>query len=462
MSAELFANLAWSAPVVGALLTPLLSRINDRLRDAGAVTACAISAASATSLLRLLAEGGLPVVYRYEWVSLPAVGDVRFGILLDPLSVVMANVVAWISTLVFIYSLGYMRGDPGLTRYWFFMQLFVGNMQLLVLSENLIQMLVGWEGVGVCSYALIGYWYRDRKEDYLKCWVGEPPEAYPPSHCGMKAFITTRVGDVFMLVGMLLLAITLGTLSFTELPEAGLRNPSPLLLPSLLLLYVGAVGKSAQLPLMEWLPDAMAGPTSVSALIHSATMVKAGVYLTARLALISATWAERVNVAPFFEYVMWTGVLTALVSAAQAIVSVELKKTLAYSTVSQLGYMMAALGAASASPQLAVASAVFHLVNHAVFKASLFLCAGAVIHAVESRFYRHLRRARQAHEAHDGSYAPCLNVPDRSAPLLGLLEQGHDSVCRPRSQPLRFRSPPLRCLADSVLHGPHARSRVLR
>jgi NADH-quinone oxidoreductase subunit L len=390
MSAELFANLAWSVPVVGALLTPLFSRINDRLRDAGAVAACTISVASATFLLRLLAEGSLPVVYRYEWVSLPAVGDVRFGILLDPLSVVMANVVAWISTLVFIYSLGYMRGDPGLTRYWFFMQLFVGNMQLLVLSENLIQMLVGWEGVGVCSYALIGYWYRDRKEDYLKCWVGEPPEAYPPSHCGMKAFITTRVGDVFMLVGMLLLAITLGTLSFTELPEAGLRNPSSLLLPSLLLLYVGAVGKSAQLPLMEWLPDAMAGPTSVSALIHSATMVKAGVYLTARLALISATWAERVNVAPFFEYVMWTGVLTALVSAAQAIVSVELKKTLAYSTVSQLGYMMAALGAASASPQLAVASAVFHLVNHAVFKASLFLCAGAVIHAVESRFYRHL------------------------------------------------------------------------
>ena len=390
MSVEFFANLAWSVPVIGALLTPLFSRISGRLRDVGAVAACMISAVSATFLLHLLAEGGLPVVYRYKWVSLPAVGEVRFGILLDPLSVVMANVVAWISTLVFVYSLGYMKGDPSLTRYWFFMQLFVGNMQLLVFSENLIQMLVGWEGVGVCSYALIGFWYKDRKEDYLRCWVGEPPEAYPPSHCGMKAFITTRVGDVFMLAGMLLLAITLGTLSFTELPETGLRNPSSLLLPSLLFLYVGAVGKSAQLPLMEWLPDAMAGPTSVSALIHSATMVKAGVYLTARLALISAAWAERINVAPFFEYVMWTGVLTALVSAAQAMVSVEPKKTLAYSTVSQLGYMMAALGAASTSPQLSVASAMFHLVSHAVFKASLFLCAGAVIHAVESRFYRHL------------------------------------------------------------------------
>ncbi|RLE71154.1 MAG: hypothetical protein DRJ43_00305, partial [Thermoprotei archaeon] len=213
--------------------------------------------------------------------------------------------------------------------------------------------------------------------------------AYPPSHCGLKAFITTRVGDVFMLAGMLLLAVTAGTLSFTELPRVEVRHVHPILLSSLLLIYVGAIGKSAQLPLMEWLPDAMAGPTSVSALIHAATMVKAGVYLTARLVLVSLAWSEHMDVTPFFEYVMWTGVLTAFISALQAMVSTELKRTLAYSTVSQLGYMMAALGAASANPQLSIASAVFHMISHAVFKASLFLSAGAVIHAVESRFYRH-------------------------------------------------------------------------
>ncbi|RLF05790.1 MAG: NADH-quinone oxidoreductase subunit L, partial [Thermoprotei archaeon] len=306
-----------------------------------------------------------------------------------PLSVILANMVAWISTLVFIYSLSYMRGDPGLTRYWFFMQLFVGNMELLVLSENLVQMLVGWEGVGLCSYALIGYWYQDREEDYLRCWVGEPPEAYPPSHCGMKAFIVTRFGDSFMIAGILMLATLTGTLSLVELPRAGAMHASPLLISSLLLIYVGAVGKSAQLPLMEWLPDAMAGPTSVSALIHAATMVKAGVYLTARLAMIALAWNEYVSVAAFFEYVMWTGVLTALIAAAQAVVSTELKKTLAYSTVSQIGYMMAALGAAIASPSSSVAAAISHMLSHAVFKASLFLSAGAIIHATGSRFYRH-------------------------------------------------------------------------
>ncbi|RLE68922.1 MAG: NADH-quinone oxidoreductase subunit L, partial [Thermoprotei archaeon] len=205
-------------PIIGALLTPLTAAISRKVRDMLAVLTALTSALMASLLTPLLWSGELPRVYRYEWVELPILGPLSFSILVDPLSIVVANMVAWISALIFVYSLSYMHGDPGLTRYWFFMQLFVGNMLLLVLSENLLQLLIGWEGVGVCSYALIGYWYQDRREDYLRCWVGEPPEAYPPSHCGLKAFVTTRVGDVFMLAGMLLLAVTAGTLSFTELP----------------------------------------------------------------------------------------------------------------------------------------------------------------------------------------------------------------------------------------------------
>ncbi|RLE96266.1 MAG: NADH-quinone oxidoreductase subunit L [Thermoprotei archaeon] len=389
MSVEVFANLAWGAPVAGALLTPLLARISGKVRDSAAVAACLASALSASMLLAPLIRGELPTVYKHEWVGLPGLGKISFGILLDPLSVILANMVAWISTLVFIYSLSYMRGDPGLTRYWFFMQLFVGNMELLVLSENLVQMLVGWEGVGLCSYALIGYWYQDREEDYLRCWVGEPPEAYPPSHCGLKAFLVTRFGDTLMIAGILLLSLTAGTVSLTALRAAPPTAPPQLLLAALMLIYAGAVGKSAQLPLMEWLPDAMAGPSSVSALIHAATMVKAGAYLTARLAGVALAWSSYVDTSLFFEYVMWTGVITALIASLQAAVATELKKTLAYSTVSQIGYMMAALGATAAEPAASVAAAVFHLLSHAVFKASLFLAAGAVIHAVGSRFYKH-------------------------------------------------------------------------
>jgi len=388
---ELCANLVWAAPVLGALITPLTSRYGGKARDLTAVASCLASAVSASLLVQPLIEGALPLALRWEWVNLPLLGEVSFGVLLDPLSVAMANLVAWLSVAIFIYSIGYMKGEPELTRYWVLMQLFVGSMELLVLSENVVQLLVGWEGVGVCSYALIGYWYHDREEDYLTRWVGEAPEAYPPSYCGLKAFLVTRVGDALMIAGALLLALATGTLSFAELPTKCAGRSSPLLLPAFLLLFLGAASKSAQLPFMEWLPDAMAGPSSVSALIHSATMVKAGVYLTARLILISASWPSAPLLDTFFSYVMWTGVVTALVSAAEAAVSTELKKTLAYSTISQIGYMMAALGTARLNPHLAVLSATLHLLSHALFKAPLFLSAGIVIHSAGSRFYRHYR-----------------------------------------------------------------------
>ncbi|MEM3451498.1 MAG: proton-conducting transporter membrane subunit, partial [Nitrososphaerales archaeon] len=278
--------LCWLFPMIGAFLTPLLAKINPKARDYGAVLFSFLAALMTIMLIPLIFNvEELPKWEILPWIELegfPVLSKIEFGILVDPLSIIMANVVAVISFLIMVYSLGYMKGESGLTRYWFFMNFFIGNMLLLVMSENFVQTLFGWEGVGLCSYALIGFWYRDAKEDYLKCWVGEPPEAYPPSHCGMKAFITTRIGDISLLIGIVIIVAFTGTLSYMELIEKVEHLPHEfmwILVPAAILLFGGPIGKSAQLPLMEWLPDAMAGPTTVSALIHAATMVKAGVYL---------------------------------------------------------------------------------------------------------------------------------------------------------------------------------------
>jgi NADH-quinone oxidoreductase subunit L len=402
--------LCWALPMVGALLTPVLAKVSPKLRDYGAVFFSLLAAIMTVSMIPLLFEPH-PCIYYHQvdWLRLPGspiLSELKAGVLVDPLSVLVANVVAIISFLIMVYSLGYMHGDPSLTRYWFFMNLFIGNMLLLVMSDNVLQMLFGWEGVGLCSYALIGFRYLDSKEDWLTFWVGEPPEAYPPSHCGMKAFITTRVGDVCMFVGAFIILAMTGTLSFKELMEAvqGARfhelvevHPEVLryLMVAAVLLFGGPVGKSAQLPLMEWLPDAMAGPTTVSALIHAATMVKAGVYLVSRVFPIfyAAAWlgGHANELIAFFYVVGWVGVLTAFIAGTQAMASSEIKKVWAYSTVSQIGYMMMGLGVAGTAAEFAIgyAGGVFHLMSHAMFKAALFLTAGSVIHATESRFFRH-------------------------------------------------------------------------
>ncbi len=397
--------LSWLFPMIGALLTPLFAKINPKLRDYGAVVFSFLAALMTITLIPLLFNvEALPKWEVLPWVELegfPVLSEIKFGVLVDPLSIIMANVVAVISFLIMVYSLGYMKGDPSLTRYWFFMNFFIGNMLLLVMSENLIQTLFGWEGVGLCSYGLIGFWYKDAKKDYLKCWVGEPPEEYPPSHCGMKAFITTRIGDISLLIGVLIIVAFTGTSSFIELIERieGLpREFMWILVPAAILIFGGPIGKSAQLPLMEWLPDAMAGPTTVSALIHAATMVKAGVYLVGRIFPIMYV-ASKVypEMGSFFYVVAWIGVITAFVAGTQAMTSNEIKKVLAYSTVSQLGYMMLALGVAGTTFEffLGYTAGVFHLMSHAIFKAALFLTAGAVIHAVESRFLHHMGGIRK-------------------------------------------------------------------
>ena len=269
-------------------------------------------------------------------------------------------------------------------------------MQLIVLSDNLLQVFFGWEGVGLASYALISFWYRDKKKDHVGTegrTVLGLLDYYAPTHAGMKAFIMTKVGDVMMIAGMLLIFLFAGTFGFKELMGdtewATAMSAQGLLVPAFVLLFGGAIGKSAQFPLNEWLLEAMTGPTAVSALIHAATMVKAGVFLVARIGpIVFALGAAGILADQFFEIVAWVGAITALLLATQGMVNPEIKKVLAYSTGSQIGYMMMALGVAGLSHQYVdgYTAGFFHLISHAMFKASLFMAAGSLLHIVGSRF----------------------------------------------------------------------------
>ena len=276
------------------------------------------------------------------------------------------------------------------------MLFFISSMQLIVLSDNLLQVFFGWEGVGLASYALISFWYRDKKKDHVGVegrTVLGMLDYYSPTHAGMKAFIMTKVGDVMMIAGMLLIFLFAGTFGFKELVEdtawATTMSAQGLLVPAFLLLFGGAMGKSAQFPLNEWLLEAMTGPTAVSALIHAATMVKAGVFLVARIGpIVFALGAAGIMADQFFEIIAWVGGITALLLATQGMVNPEIKKVLAYSTGSQIGYMMMALGVAGLSHQYVdgYTAGFFHLISHAMFKASLFMAAGFLLHSIGSRF----------------------------------------------------------------------------
>ena len=292
----------------------------------------------------------------YRWIAAGPLA-IPFRLLADPLSAAMARLVAGVGALIHIYSIGYMAGDAGFARYFAYMNLFMAAMLLLVLAGNLAVMFIGWEGVGLCSYLLIAFWF-------------ERPAA---ARAGVKAFVVTRLGDVGFLLGIFTAFAVFGTLDFTAIT----RDAAPRLAlgggPATaiaLLLFLGAVGKSAQLPLYVWLPDAMEGPTPVSALIHAATMVTAGVFMIVRLHALYLR-------APFaLDVVAVTGAVTAVFAASAALVEPDLKRVLAYSTISQLGYMFLAVGVA------AWAAGIFHLMTHAFFKALLFLAAGAVMHAL--------------------------------------------------------------------------------
>ena len=293
------------------------------------------------------------------WIAVGSL-QIPFGLLLDPLSSVMMLVVTGVGSLIHVYSVGYMAHDEDKIRFFSYLNLFTFFMLLLVLGGSLPLVFVGWEGVGLCSYLLIGFWYRKDSA----------------SAAGLKAFLVNRVGDVGLILGMVFVFHAFGTLDLVDLADnAGALAPEQLwewgpITIAALLLFLGAVGKSAQIPLHVWLPDAMEGPTPVSALIHAATMVTAGVYLVARLAPLYSRSATAMLV------VAVVGTLTALIAGTVAIVQTDIKRVLAYSTVSQLGFMFLAAGAG------AFGVAIFHLYTHAFFKALLFLGAGSVIHAM--------------------------------------------------------------------------------
>ena len=288
-----------------------------------------------------------------------AVGNFTPGIAfyVDGLTVVMMSVITGVGFLIHLYSLEFMADDESFSRYFAYMNLFVAAMLILVMADNLLLLYLGWEGVGVCSYLLVGFWYRDPNN----------------GKAARKAFVVTRVGDTAMALGLFLLFTELGTLDIQSMMVVANSNwqvGDTLPLVAALLLLGGAVGKSAQLPLHTWLPDAMAGPTPVSALIHAATMVTAGVYLIART-------HELFLLAPAaLEAVAWVGLLTLLLAAFTALAQHDIKRILAYSTISQIGYMFLALGVSAFS------AGIFHLMTHAFFKALLFLAAGAVIHCL--------------------------------------------------------------------------------
>ncbi|HEY9156502.1 NADH-quinone oxidoreductase subunit L [Candidatus Binatus sp.] len=312
------------------------------------------------AFLTLLAmpPGGALAVHLWGWIQAGRF-HAELGLRLDALSGVMVMIVTGVGALIHLYSVGYMAHDEDFARFFTYMNLFAFSMLILILANNLLMMFVGWEGVGLCSYLLIAFWYTN------------PQYAYN----GRKAFVVNRIGDAGFLLGIFTIVATLGahgvwTLDFVELHNNAALLGGAAATAAGFLLFIGATGKSAQIPLYVWLPDAMVGPTPVSALIHAATMVTAGVYMIARLGFIY-------TMAPSaLDLVATIGAVTALFAATIAIVQPDIKKVLAYSTISQLGYMFLGVGSG------AYASGIFHLMTHAFFKGLLFLCAGSVIHAL--------------------------------------------------------------------------------
>ncbi|MFQ5504995.1 MAG: NADH-quinone oxidoreductase subunit L, partial [Planctomycetota bacterium] len=345
-------------PLLGAVVCGVLHAAPRPRRELAGPVACLVVLGSfivsAIGFAEVLGQGKL-VYDGFSWI---AVGELQlpFRLVMDPLSAFMSLIVTGVGFLIHVYSIGYMSKDEGKARYFAYLNLFIFAMSLLVLGGNLAILFVGWEGVGAMSYLLIGFWYD--KED------GWPAEA------GQKAFITNRVGDMGFLIGMFLLFQHYGTLDLGTIAAAPPLLRGEVATAICLLLFVGAIGKSAQIPLFVWLPDAMAGPTPVSALIHAATMVTAGVYMVCRMSFLFAQSPTAMAV------VAGIGAATALFAATIALTQRDIKKVLAYSTVSQLGYMFLACGVGAWS------AAIFHVGTHAFFKALLFLGAGSVIHGM--------------------------------------------------------------------------------
>ncbi len=306
-----------------------------------------------TQLLSLPPEQRAISVTLMQWIATAGV-SINFSFLIDPLSSVMLLIITGVGFLIHVYSISYMHDDAGFNKFFSYLNLFIFFMLLLVMGSNYVVMFVGWEGVGLCSYLLIGFWFKNTNYN----------------NAANKAFIMNRIGDLGLLVGMILIFMHFGSFEYSEVFPRVEAPDAPLFTVITILLFIGAMGKSAQIPLYTWLPDAMAGPTPVSALIHAATMVTAGVYMVARNSVLYALSPISLNL------ILVIGLATALFAATIALTQNDIKKVLAYSTVSQLGLMFVALGVGAFS------SGIFHMATHAFFKALLFLCAGSVIHAL--------------------------------------------------------------------------------
>jgi NADH-quinone oxidoreductase subunit L len=352
-------------PILPALIFFVLALLGRLLREnaqyvaiLGVTVSLVFSVFALLYVAGVIPGGGSPIEFSVNWIDLGAGGSFSMGVYIDGLAAVMLVVVCFVSLMIQLYSGGFMEGDPRFAWYYAVLNLFTASMLVLVLAPNFIELYVGWELVGLCSYLLIGHWY-------------EKPSA---RDAALKAFIVTRIGDAALFIAIIIFWARTGTTSFegiSEAAQAGFIGGS-LFTAAVVLVFVGAVGKSAQFPLHVWLPDAMEGPTPVSALIHAATMVAAGVYLVAR------TYDIFVQSEQAMLVVAYVGGFTALMAATMALVKKDIKRVVAYSTVSQLGYMMLGLGIGSYT------AGIFHLYNHAFFKALLFLCAGSIIHAMDS------------------------------------------------------------------------------
>jgi len=382
----------WILPLVSCLFVPLVAKYSAKARDYFVIAIAAVTAGLAFSLIPGVFFGS----GQATGISIPWIAGIEAGVYIDPLSVLFTSLIGFFGLIILIYSLGYMKGEEGLTRYYFYMLLFIGSMIGLVISNNLLQMFIFWEMVGFCSYALVSFWYK-RKEAV---------------NAGNKVFIMTRIGDASLLaaIGLLYAAPLVGghaiaSFNFSDIiasltagAKAGTLNTG-LMIPIFFLVLGGAIAKSAQLPLFTWLYSAMEAPTSVSALLHAATMVKAGIYLLARFILI-ATVATPLILALqplWFPTVAWIGVLTAFIGATLAATTTDIKGVLAYSTVSQIGFMMAALGVAiTGAATVGWFASLFHMVSHAFFEGLGFLLAGGIIHALGTRDMRLMGGIRKA------------------------------------------------------------------
>ena len=361
-------------PILGAIINGIFGKNRSakmvNIISIGAVSLSFFGAVIAFfQLIALAPENRHVIVDLFDWFVVGKM-NITIGFLVDPLSMLMLLIITGVGTLIHIYSSGYMKGDPAYHRFFAYLNMFISFMLILVLGSSYLMMFVGWEGVGLSSYLLIGFWFSDMNN----------------AIAGKKAFVVNRIGDFGFILGMFILFWTFGSLNYDTIFELAATYPiaTPAITALTLLLFVGATGKSAQIPLYIWLPDAMAGPTPVSALIHAATMVTAGLYMIARSNILF-------TLAPFtLEIVAFVGVITALVSGLIALTQRDIKKVLAYSTVSQLGYMFLAMGVG------AYTAGMFHVMTHAFFKALLFLAAGSVIHAMHHAY----------HETHDHSKDP--------------------------------------------------------